>query len=214
MATIQYFSVGKPKQMPYGDGKTMETGICKEPVTEAFLSKDGFVGDGIADTKHHGGPDRAVCVYPFEHYAQWASEFGKTLPPAAFGENITVTGMLEQDVAIGDIYKLGDAVIQVTQGRIPCNTIDRRVGIPTMMKRMVETGFTGYLCRVLEEGTVHHRSELTLLQKHNDHITVLFGNQTYFHDAKNVEAMQKIIAVDALAADWYERLEKRLSKLL
>lgn len=214
MTTIQYFSVGKPKQMAYGDGKMMETGICKEAVTEAFLSKDGFNGDGIADTKHHGGPDRAVCVYPFEHYAMWEEEFGKTLPPAAFGENITVSGMLEADVAIGDIYKIGDAVIQITQGRIPCNTIDRRVGIKSMMKRMVETGFTGYLCRVLEEGTVRHDSEVTLLQKHDANVTVLFGNQTYFHDAKNVVAMQKIVAVDALAADWYERFDKRLTKLL
>lgn len=213
MATIQYFSVGKPKQMTYGEGKSMETGICKEGVTEAFLSKDGFTGDGIADTKHHGGPDRAVCIYPFEHYAQWEIEFGKTLPPAAFGENLTVSGMLEKEVAIGDIYRIGEAVIQITQGRIPCNTIDRRVGISTMMKRMVETGFTGYLCRVLEEGNVRSDSPITLVEKHQDNVTVLFGNNTYFHDAKNVAAMEKIIHVDALAANWYERFDKRLQKL-
>lgn len=213
MATIQYFSVGKPKQMTYGEGKSMETGICKEGVTEAFLSKDGFTGDGIADTKHHGGPDRAVCIYPFEHYAQWEIEFGKTLPPAAFGENLTVSGMLEKEVAIGDIYRVGEAVIQITQGRIPCNTIDRRVGISTMMKRMVETGFTGYLCRVLEEGNVRSDSPITLVEKHLDNVTVLFGNNTYFHDAKNVAAMEKIIHVDALAANWYERFDKRLQKL-
>ena len=73
---------------------------------------------------------------------------------SAFGENITVTNMLEQNVHIGDIFRLGDAVIQITQGRIPCSTITKRTDMPPLLKRMVETGFTGYLCRVLEEGTV------------------------------------------------------------
>ncbi|RUS58111.1 sulfurase [Kurthia sp. 3B1D] len=213
MTALTYFSIGKPKKMSYGRDKTMETGICKEAVTEAFLTKNGFTGDGVADLKHHGGLDRAVCVYPYEHYLQWQEEFGDTLPPSAFGENITVREALEADVAIGDIYQLGDAVIQVTQGRIPCNTINRRVGNPQMMKRMVETGFTGYLCRVLEEGSVYSDSEMTLLQKDPANITVLFGNETYFHHAKDVERMKKIIAVDALADDWRERFDTRLAKL-
>lgn len=213
MTVLTYFSIGKPKKMNYGAAKAMETAICKEAVEEAYLSKDGFHGDGVADLKHHGGLDRAVCVYPYEHYAQWQQEFGTALPPAAFGENVTVANLLEADVAIGDIYQLGEAVIQVTQGRIPCNTINRRVGQPQMMKRMVETGFTGYLCRVLEEGMVRSDSSMTLLKKDPATITVLFGNETYFHYAKDVERMKKIVAVDALADDWRERLEMRLAKV-
>ncbi|MBM7700464.1 MOSC domain-containing protein [Kurthia huakuii] len=213
MPALTYFSIGKPKQMNYGTEKVMETAICKEAVEEAYLSKDGFHGDGVADLKHHGGLDRAVCVYPYEHYAQWQQEFGTALPPSAFGENVTVANLLEADVAIGDIYQLGDAVIQVTQGRIPCNTINRRVGQAQMMKRMVETGFTGYLCRVLEEGVVRSDSNMTLLKKDPANITVLFGNETYFHHAKDAARMRKMIAVEALADDWRERLDTRLAKV-
>ena len=136
--------------------------MLKEPTEEAFLSKDGFLGDDVADLKHHGGPDRAVCVYSYEHYALWEEEFQTTLPASTFGENITVTNMLERDVCIGDTYQLGEAIIQVTQARVPCSTISKRLGIPGILPRIVATGYTGYLCRVLQEGTVRQDSKITL----------------------------------------------------
>ncbi|WP_107933224.1 MOSC domain-containing protein [Ureibacillus chungkukjangi] len=210
---LKNFSIGLPKIMTYENEKQVETAICKEAVIEAFLTKNGFVGDGVADLKNHGGPDRAVCVYPFEHYALWEKEFGITLPKSTFGENITVTNMLEADVCIGDIYKLGDAVIQITQGRVPCSTINKRVGLPLIMKRMVETGFTGYLCRVLEEGNVCADSKITLIEKHPKAISVLFGNEVYFRRAKDAEAMKTLLSVEELAGEWKGYMTNRLAKL-
>ena len=105
--------------MKYGEGNEVISGIRKETVAEAFLTKEGFRRDGVADVRFHGGADRAVCVYPYEHYVQWEKEFGEPLPPSSFGENLTVSNMLESGVHIGDIFRLGDAVIQVTQSRIP-----------------------------------------------------------------------------------------------
>ncbi|MDI7742090.1 MOSC domain-containing protein [Lysinibacillus fusiformis] len=210
---LKNFSIGLPKKMTYENEKQVETAICKEPVAEAFLTKDGFVGDGVADLKNHGGFDRAVCVYPYEHYALWEKEFGTPLPDSTFGENITVTNMLEADVCIGDIYQLGDAVIQVTQGRVPCSTINKRTGLPFLMKRMVETGYTGYLCRVLQEGKVQKNSAITLIEKHPKAISILFGNEVYFRGQKDVEAMQKLLAVNELAEEWKEYMTKRLTKL-
>ncbi|MFC5588486.1 MOSC domain-containing protein [Sporosarcina soli] len=207
------FSIGLPKKMKYGTDKEMETGICKETTEEAFLTNDGFHGDGVADLRHHGGLDRAVCVYPYEHYTLWEQEFNKPLPRSTFGENITVTNMLEQDVHIGDIFQLGDAVIQITQGRIPCSTITKRTDLPPLLKRMIETGFTGYLCRVLEEGTVRKDSQITLLEPHPKQVSVLFTNELYFHRPKDVEGIQKVLGVQELAEDWRERLTKRLEKL-
>lgn len=212
--TLKNFSIGLPKTMTYENDRQLETGICKESVNESFLTKEGFLGDGVADLKHHGGPDRAVCVYPFEHYAQWEKEFDKVLPNSAFGENITVTNMLESDVNIGDIYQLGDAVIQITQGRVPCSTINKRTGLPSLMKRMVETGYTGYLCRVLQEGKVRNDSQITLIEKHPHGISVLFGNEIYFRRPKDVEAMHALLAVDALAGEWKGYMMKRLAKLI
>ncbi|CAI8767713.1 sulfurase [Bacillus pseudomycoides] len=210
---LVHFSIGKPKQIQYGENKEMTTGICKELTEEAFLSKDGFLGDGVADLRFHGGPDRAVCVYPYEHYALWEQEFQITLPPSAFGENITVTNMLEHDIFIGDTYQLGEAVIQITQGRIPCSTISKRVGIPGILPRIVETGYTGYLCRVLQEGVVRKDSQMKLLERHPNQVSILFSNEVYFHRRKDTEAMEKIIAVPELAEAWREQLVDRLAKL-
>ena len=209
---LKNFSIGTPKSMKYDDGKEMNTGIQKEPVEEAFLRKMGFHGDGVADLRHHGGLDRAVCIYPHEHYAQWAREFERPLPDSSFGENLTVTNMLEADVHIGDIFQIGEAVIQITQGRIPCSTITKRTNLPLILKRMVETGFTGYLCRVIEEGTVRLDSKITLLEPHPKQVSILFANEIYFHNPKDIEGINRILDIPELAQKWKESLEKRLKK--
>ncbi len=200
--------------MAYDDQKQMNTGICKASTEEAYLTKDGFIGDGVADLKHHGGPDRAVCIYPAEHYPFWEQEFQTVLPSAAFGENITATHMLEKDVHIGDIFRLGDAVIQITQGRVPCSTISKRTRLPHLLPRIVETGFTGYLCRVLEEGQVRADSAITLLEPHPQQVSVLFGNEIYFHRQKDLEGLEKLLAVEELADQWRKPLIRRLEKLI
>ncbi|WP_204556869.1 MOSC domain-containing protein [Bacillus ectoiniformans] len=194
--------------MTYGE-KQVHTAICKDIIEEAFLTKDGFRGDDVADKKHHGGPDRAVCVYPYEHYQLWEKEFHTVLPPAAFGENLTVAGMLEQDVCIGDIYRLGDAVIQVTQGRVPCSTITKRIPIPELLKRLVDTGFTGYLCRVLEEGVVRKDSSIELIERHPMKVSIQFTNEVKYHQKTDKEAIRKILNVKELADEWRDSLEKR-----
>ncbi|MEE3809870.1 MULTISPECIES: MOSC domain-containing protein [Lysinibacillus] len=209
---IHTLAVGMPKELLDSKGRSMITGIEKQQMQEVYLSSRGFEGDDVADKKHHGGPDRAVCLYPAEHYIQWEHELGKPLPTAAFGENLTVTNMLEADVCIGDIYKIGNAVIQITQGRIPCSTIDRYTEATTLLKRLIETGYTGYLARVLEEGSICADSTIEVVEKHPARISVLYGNEVYFKN-KDAIAMKQIQAVDALADDWKEKLEKRIQIL-
>nr|CDQ32431.1 6-N-hydroxylaminopurine resistance protein [Virgibacillus halodenitrificans] len=211
---LKGFSIGLPKVMKYEEDKEIKTGICKQATDEAFLHKGGFHGDDVADLRYHGGPDRAVCVYPFEHYAHWEKEFGKPLPQANFGENVTVTNMLEKDVHLGDIFRIGEAVIQITQSRIPCSTITKRTNNPSLLKRMIQTGFTGYLCRVLEEGIVRQDSRITLLDPHPKQVSVLYSNEIYFRGQKNVEGMRKVLAVEELATELKETFESRLSKLV
>lgn len=206
---MRTLSIGTPQQIVTAKGEELITGICKQTKEKAFLSFDGFHQDDVADKKHHGGPDRAVCMYPFEHYAKWNDEFECTLPSAAFGENITASGMTEAEVCIGDIYTLGKTVIQVTQGRIPCSTIDQRLGYP-VMKSMIKTGFTGYLCRVLVEGEVRSDDPITLQTRDPHGVTVLEANTLYFHDPKNIEGIQRVLAIEALAEDWREKFSNRL----
>ena len=110
--------------------------------------------------------------------------------------------------------RLGDAVIQITQGRIPCSTITKRTNMPSLLKRMIETGYTGYLCRVLEEGMARSDSNITLLEPHPKQVSILFGNEIYFHQHKNIEGIQKVLDVQELANEWRESLGKRLEKLI
>ncbi len=204
-------ATGLPQAIRTAKGKELLTGICKQGVTEAQLTENGFQHDDVADKKHHGGPDRAVCVYPAEHYSQWNEQFSCELPAAAFGENLTVSGMTEADVCIGDIYRIGDVRIQVTQGRIPCSTIDQRLGYP-VMKAMIETGHTGYLCRVLEEGLVREDSVISLEQRDPSGVSVLEANTIYFHQPSDIEGIRQVLAIDALADEWRRKFEKLQEK--
>ncbi|WP_438318624.1 MOSC domain-containing protein [Sporosarcina sp. FA9] len=210
---IKNFSIGLPKKMKYGEDKEVVTAICKETVEEAFLEKQGFIGDDVADLRFHGGPDRAVCVYSYEHYSFWEKEFGSPLPSSAFGENLLVANMLEQNVFIGDVFQIGEAVIQITQGRVPCHIINKRTSNEVLLKRMVETGYTGYLCRVINEGMVRHDSEITLIKPHPKQISIDFANQIFFHRPKDIEGIKKILEVSELAEEWQKPLLRRLEKL-
>ncbi|MEH7238023.1 MOSC domain-containing protein [Bacillus sp. JJ1562] len=207
------FSIGLPKKMTYGKDEEVITAIRKQAVEEAFLTKDGFRGDGVADLKHHGGPDRAVCIYPYEHYSLWESEFFVQFTLPTFGENLTLTNMEEKDVYIGDIYLVGDAIIQITQGRIPCSTITKRTNNPYLLKMMVQTGFTGYLGRVLKEGTVRKDSTISLEERNPNQISILEANEIYYKRPRDIDGIQKILAVEELAAEWKDMLNERLTRL-
>lgn len=207
---ITNVAVALPKQMAYGENKELYTGIEKQFVAEVFLTTDGFNGDDVADKKHHGGRDRAICLYPWEHYAKWNEKFSTSLPASAFGENITVKNRLERDVYIGDIYQLGEAVIQVTQGREPCHTIEKHTGVRGLLKRLVQTGYTGYLCRVLKEGTVRADSDMKLLEENAHRVSVLEANDVYLRRNVPRKALERLLSVPELAEHWRNKLQQRL----
>ncbi|WP_144549459.1 MOSC domain-containing protein [Bacillus sp. X1(2014)] len=202
-------AVGKPKEYNWNNKRELSA-IGKSSVQALELKKAGFVGDDVANHKFHGGPDRAVCLYPFEHYSYWEEIFQKKLILPAFGENITATGMVEEQVCIGDIYKIGDTVVQVTQGRVPCATISNYNQENQLLIKVVETTLTGYFFRVLEEGTITLDSQISLVEKHSQEISVSFATQILFHQKQDKTSIEKILTVDALAEDWRNRFLKLL----
>ncbi|MEW9052453.1 MAG: MOSC domain-containing protein [Neobacillus sp.] len=207
--SIMHLAVGKPKEFNWNN-KVEVSAIGKSTVQAAELKKSGFVGDDVANHKFHGGPERAVCLYPFEHYAYWEKIFQKKLILPAFGENITASGMAEDQVCIGDIFKIGDTVVQVTQGRVPCATISKYNHENQFLKKVVETTLTGYFFRVLEEGSIMLDSEIMLVEKHAKEISVSFATQILFHQKQDKTSIEKILTVDALADDWRNRFLKLL----
>lgn len=207
---IVSINVGKPSTL-YTDGQEIQTGIVKRPVhAPVHLKTLNFEGDGQADLVHHGGADKAVCVYPHDHYVYWENDLKLTLSPGAFGENLTVKGLTEDKVHIGDIFQLGEAVVQVSQPRQPCFKLAKRYGIKELPLKFQTTGFTGYYFRVLQEGIVRERDALSLLEEHPMKRSVQYANTIMHHDKKNREGIEMLLNVDALSANWRATFEKRL----
>jgi MOSC domain-containing protein YiiM len=166
------------------------------------LSNAGFENDGVGDLKHHGGSDKAVCVYSLDHYPSWEEVLGTKLPVAAFGENFTVSGLREEDICIGDVFQIGTALVQVSQPRQPCRTLAARHGRTDMVRLVVDSGRTGCYFRVLREGFAEKGAALILKERGAGNITVSFANRIYHHDRKNLKGIREVLAVAALSASW------------
>ncbi|WP_239254658.1 MOSC domain-containing protein [Listeria ilorinensis] len=210
---IKHVAIGMPKEMIFENGKSMMTGIEKGAVEQAYLTKDGFMDDRPYNKKYHGGPDRAVCLFPHEHYAFFERIFQKTLPKSAFGENLIVSGMLEKDVAIGDIFQAGQAIFQISEARNPCSTIAKYHHMPELYKKVTETGFTGYLARTLKEGEICCGDQVMLLEKAKDpDVTVAYCHEMVLHGKGRGKELARILAVDALSVRYRLSVEKKRAR--
>ncbi len=199
---IKLLNIGLPKKELF-HGKEFITGMCKEPVTTPLLlTHQGFEGDGVGDLKHHGGSDKAVCVYAIDHYEYWEMMLGRKLPNAAFGENFSVTDMNEDGVYIGDIYRVGTAIVQISQPRQPCSTLAARYDRDDFVKLVVDSGRTGFYLRVLEEGRVKAGDSLLLTEQDAHRVSIAFANRINHHDRKNREGIEKVLSVPALSESW------------
>ncbi|MGV1100129.1 MOSC domain-containing protein [Thiovibrio sp. JS02] len=205
-------NIGIPKTEIF-HGREVITGLCKLPVAETLrLTKTGFVGDGVQDRKHHGGEDKAVCVYSADHYPHWEKVLGQKLPPAAFGENLTVAGLDEENIGIGDRFTLGTAQLQVSQPRQPCKTLAARYGRTDFVKLVVDAGYTGFYFRVLEEGEVKPGDLLVAEGRDHHGVSVSLANRIYHHDRQNRAGIEKVLAVPALSSSWRESFTELLKK--
>jgi len=200
---------GRPR--PYHDGA--RSSICKAPIECAvWLGESGLEADEQADRVHHGGPDRALCHYPAEHLGFWRErlpESADVFVPGMLGENLSTHGLAEADVAVGDVFRLGDAVLQITQPRQPCWKVNRRCGVDDLSRRMVAARRTGWLYRVLEPGwvapgAVLHRADVAAGAPS---LTALW-DITLDADA-TAELLRDAAAAPALAAAWQLRLTSR-----
>lgn len=203
-------AIGKPKEH-FWEKREELSAIDKVRVNRANLRFEGFLGDGVANLEFHGGKDRAVCIYAFENYVVCEKEFNLKLKLPSFGENITINGMKEKDVFIGDIYRIGEAVVQVSQGRFPCSTISKFNHEKKLLNYIFDTGLTGYFCRVLEEGMIDESSQIQLLEEDEKRISILYANEVLFRDLQNIKAVEKVLEVDSLAQVWKDKLYKALS---
>lgn len=210
---VLQMSTGRPAEVTW-HGQTIFTGFKKDPVMKPLmLTKFNLESDGQGDEVNHGGEDKAACVYAAEHYPYWKEKLQFELPDAAFGENFTVEGLAEDSVHIGDIFRWGEAVVQVSQPRQPCYKLAARHGIKSFPVLLRETGYTGYYLRVLEEGKVASGSSIERMETDPQKITVARANHIMYHNTNDEAAAKALLEVPALAEAWRQPLQKRLEKL-
>ncbi len=164
-ATLDAVLVGRIERFGERGKSAIAKQIVDGPVRLSFV---GLEGDQQADKRHHGGPDKAVHHYPFDHYARWreaAPDHARLHAPGAFGENFTTQGLLEDAVCIGDRFRIGTALIEVSQGRKPCNTQARFLDWPTLPAMMAKERRSGWYARVLEEGVIAAGDAMHLVER-------------------------------------------------
>ena len=218
---IASLQVGLPRS--YGEGGTdaaehrpWSTALFKETVDgPRWLGCTNLLGDGQADLVHHGGPDKAVCVYPASHYAYWREKLGiSEFGYGAFGENFTVAGLTESDVCIGDVYAVGDAVVQLSQPRQPCWKLARRWGVNDLASRAIAVGLTGWYFRVLREGEVRAGLTLELRDRPCAGWTVARANDVMYRLRDESRLTRELADCALLSDSWRGKLWRRMERMV
>ena len=205
-------NVGLPRQM-VSDGKSVTTGIYKSPIHgRVKVTRLNLEGDGQADLSVHGGPNKAVYAYPSEHYANWRPELpGIEMPWGMFGENLTLEGLLENDAHIGDRFRMGTAVLMVTQPRLPCYKLGIRFGREDMPDRFLSSRRTGFYFAVVNEGELGEGDTLQPIHRDANRISVSDILRLCYSDGHpDVQLAQRALNVEALSPGWRNRVLKRV----
>lgn len=196
---------------PNGEHSAIDKHCVLAPIQ---LTASGFAGDEQADRLYHGGHDKALHHYPHEHYAIWRRDLpgvaAERFCTGAFGENISTVGLTEQNVCVGDIFRFGTALIQVSQARQPCWKLDVRFAVPNMARLVQESNRTGWYYRVLEPGEAAPSAKLGLIDRPQPdwHIARLL--HYIYADPLNAEALAAIAALEVLPQSFRQLAERRL----
>ena len=193
-------------------GQQVETGFFKTPVQgPVVVNQLNIEGDGQADLTVHGGPDKAVYAYPSEHISFWKKTLQREdLGPGSFGENLTVEGLAESEVAIGDEFAMGTARFVVTQPRLPCFKLALALATPSIPKTFLESGRTGFYLRVLEEGIIQAGDAINPLpSRERERVTIAEFVELYRVKLATRDQIRRILSLAALPEGWKESLTRK-----
>jgi MOSC domain-containing protein YiiM len=206
-------NVGRTRPVPY-QGRMVPTAIFKEPVAgRVAVRRLGVDGDQQADPDAHGGQHQAVYAYPFEHYAHWQRELDRpAMPFGQFGENLTFTGLPDDAARVGDVLRIGGALLQVTQPRIPCYKLALRLGVDAEFpKRFRHSGKVGYYLRVLQEGEIGAGDPVVVADSDGTSITIAEFMRIYIA-APDRAMIDRLLAARDLAPAWRDYFEKAVER--
>jgi len=202
--------VGQPALLAPGVMSAIGKTPCAGTVRVTYL---GLEGDSVADPTVHGGPDKALLLFPQEHYHWWRMPLGRhplLEQPGAFGENLATRGALEGTLCIGDRFRLGSALLEVSQGRQPCFKLNHRFGQEDVLARAIHTGRTGLYLRVIEEGEARAGERMTLIERTQPAWSVArtFDLLIAGGAAHDPAGVAELARMDVLAGNWRRRAEK------
>ena len=200
--------IGLPRSLPRRSGEVITAGV-KAEVSCAKLGFAGFEGDGVSNHSFHGGPDRTACVYPAAHYRWWKSERGYDLPWGSFFENLTVEGLAEEDVCIGDRIRVGTALAQISLPRDPCGTIDRILEIPSLHTMAQKEGRCGFHMRTLEEGLVRPGDSFEVVERGAGAVSVAAALDLYHGRSSDRDLLELLLGLPDFADEGKRELNKR-----
>ena len=203
-------SVGLPREV-VADDRVVRTSIFKSPVSGRIpIRNNNLAGDAQSDLSVHGGRAKAVYAYPHEHYAFWREQLpGVDLQPAHFGENLTIDGLLEDDVHVGDRVQIGSAELVVTQPRLPCYKLGIRFGDAHMVKRFLASRRTGFYLAVAVEGDVAAGDTIAIVERHPAAISIPELLRMYLKEDASPDRVREAVAIPALSNAWRMELQKQ-----
>jgi MOSC domain-containing protein YiiM len=202
--------VGRVQRQAW-NGRELSTAAAKDVVEGPVLvSTTGLAGDEQADTKHHGGTEKALLAYARENYDAWRAD-GIGIPQGGFFENLTVTGWPESAVHAGDRFRIGEALVQVSQPRRPCTTLSARWAMRELPRLVQQTGRSGYYLRVLEAGQIRAGDPMTLVRRMDGSVSVAEINRVMNVDRNDREGIERLLASPELPQKWRDGLERRLA---
>ena len=216
MIQIHAQLIGQPQTITDNRG-SWRSAIFRTPIAEPILLQpEGLTGDQVADTRHHGSPDQAICCHPLAHYAFWNEFYDldteeTELGPGSVGENWTLSGATEENVSVGDIFQVGEAVVQISAPRFPCAKQQRKLKLPNFLKQVVASLRTGFYVRVLTPGIVQVGDELRLVERPYPTFTIQLINEQTHHTSNEAIARQ-MLEIPELATGWKRILRRRLRK--
>ncbi|MEP7185659.1 MAG: MOSC domain-containing protein [Rhodanobacter sp.] len=213
--TLISVNVAMPAAVARGDSIVM-TGIFKRPVAGAVaVRKLNLDGDGQADLVNHGGESKAVYAYALEHYDYWQEALGRpAMPHGQFGENLTIAGLDEALLCVGDHLAIGEALLAITQPRVPCFKLGIRLGDKTMPRRFAESLRTGCYLRVLREGLVAAGDQVRLVLCDSQRLSIrsLFDAYLKPNDADARGLLKQALEVRGLSPEWRRHITSRLAR--
>ena len=198
---------GRPRELRPG----CLSSLGREPVGRLCVDLDGAQGDACADTRHHGGPEKALHAYPFEHYSAWHARWPQAglWRPGAFGENLSTQGLDESSQCIGDVLRIGSVLVQVSQGRLPCWKLNIAFGQPDMARQVQDSGRMGWYLRVLQAGHIEAGDAIELLARPQPSWSLTRVQRCLFQRAHGHAELAALAELPELSPNWRERFARR-----